>query len=1101
MTPRVLIANRGEVAVRIARAASVLGWQSVAVYAPDDAGSLHVRRADRSMALPGRGAAAYLDPAALIRAAQEQEATHVHPGYGFLSENADFARACAAAGLVFVGPDAETLDLFGDKSRARELAQQLGIPVIPGTDGPTTLAQAQEFMQAQNSVEGGDSAIMLKACSGGGGRGMRVVTDLGALPDAFEQATREARLAVGQGDLYAERLVTRARHIEVQVLGDGQDVTHLWERDCTVQRRHQKLLEFAPAPHLPQGVRTALIGAALQLARAVKYRCLGTFEFLVTPEGDCFFIEANPRLQVEHTVTEAWCGTDLVTAQLRLSCGETLAAVGQPIRPADAAPPSGQAVQARVNMETLDASGQASVSGGTVQTFTPPSGPGVRVDTFVTTGLTPSPQYDALLAKVIVNRPGDALPALLRQLDAALSEFQVGGVGTNLPLLRAMLHHPDMPGYDLSTRWLDEHLPELVAASEAFETVPAAQSAGAAPGPSAALASSELPSPEPGTERLTAPTTGLLLAYQVAPGERVRRGQCLALVEAMKIEFQIEAPQDGVVLACHLAPGSSVSLGQPLLDLTVEEDGGPEAESVRRDLNILPSSYASWQERLHATTDEARPAAVQKRHAAGKLTARENVAALLDEGSFNEYGALALAAQRGRRTQAELLALSPADGLITGVGTVNAAQFPDAATCAVAAYDYSVMAGTQGHFNHLKLDRLVALAAQWKWPLVLFAEGGGGRPGDTDVQTASALVTPTFLSFAALSGQVPLVGVVAGYCFAGNAALLGCCDVVIATRDSSIGLGGPAMIEGGGLGVVAAGDIGPVNVLAEKGVVDLVADTEAEANHLARRYLSYFQGDVTGWEAADQRELRWVIPEVRKRAYDVRALLNLLADTGSVLELRRAFAPGLVTALVRIGGKAFGVIANDPAVLGGAIDAAGADKSARFLNLCDAHRLPLLSLIDTPGFMVGPDSEAEGAVRHVSRLFVRAAKLSVPFFAVVTRRAYGLGAQAMAAGGLHAPALTVSWPGGEFGPMGLEGAVRLGYRRELAAVSDPQEREALYQKLVIQAYAQGEAVNVAAHLEVDAVIDPAETRDWLLRTLRAAPYSTERHEGGIVDPW
>ena len=1091
MTPRVLIANRGEVAVRIERAVSALGWQSVAVYAPDDAGSLHVRRADEAVALGGRGAAAYLDGAALLRVAQEHGATHVHPGYGFLSENADFARACAQAGRVFVGPDPDTLDLFGDKSRARGLAQRLGVPVIPGTDGATTLEEAAAFMQAQ-----GGAPVMLKACSGGGGRGMRVVRQADDLAAAFEQAAREARLAVGQGDLYAERLIERARHIEVQVAGDGQSVTHLWERDCTVQRRHQKLLEFAPAPHLPQPIRTALIGAALQLAQEVKYRCLGTFEFLVTPGGDFYFIEANPRLQVEHTVTEEWCGTDLVTAQLRLAAGETLTAVGLATQPADAAPPPGQAVQARVNMETLGADGQVHVSGGQVQTFTPPGGPGVRVDTFVTTGLTPSPQYDALLAKVIIHRRDAALPGLLRQAAAALSEFQIAGVSTNLAFLQALLHHPDVQKYDLSTHWLDEQLPELVTQAAEYDDVSASTQAPTSSGPS------PLPDATPGTERLTAPTTGMLVAYDVQPGQRVRRGECLAVVEAMKIEFQIEAPRDGQVVACHLAAGSSVTLGQPLLDLAADEDAGDAVTAEEeRDLDALPASYAGWQRRLRATTDEARPAAVEKRHAAGKLTARENVAALLDAGSFNEHGALALAAQRGRRSEEELLTLSPADGLITGVGTVNAGQFPDTAACAVAAYDYTVLAGTQGYFNHHKLDRLIALAGQWKWPLVLFAEGGGGRPGDTDMPVAAALVTPTFLNFAALSGQVPLVGVAAGACFAGNAALLGCCDVVIATRDSSIGLGGPAMIEGGGLGVVAAGDIGPAEVLAQKGVVDLLAENDAEANELARRYLTYFQGDVAGWEAADQRELRWVIPQVRKRAYDVRALLHLLADTGSVLELRRAFAPGLLTALVRIGGKAFGVIANDPAVLGGAIDAAGADKAARFFNLCDTHRLPVLSLVDTPGFMVGPASEAEGAVRHVSRLFVRAAKLTVPFFAVITRRAYGLGAQAMAAGSLHAPALTVSWPGGEFGPMGLEGAVRLGYRRELAAVSDPQEHEALFQKLVAQAYAQGEAVNVAAHLEVDAVIDPAETRDWLLRALRVSPYSAQRREGGLVDPW
>ncbi len=866
-----------------------------------------------------------------------------------------------------------------------------------------------------------------------------------------------------------------------------------------MQRRHQKLLEFAPAPGLPQPVRSALIGAALKLARQVRYRGLGTFEFLVTQGGTFYFIEANPRLQVEHTVTEEWCGTDLVCAQLRLVSGERLTDVGLSVQPADAPPPPGQAAEARVNMETLGADGQVRASGGTLKVFTPPGGPGVRTDTFVMAGLTPSPLYDTLLAKVIVKQRAGTLDRLLRQVAQALAEFQVGGVSTNLAFLRVLLGHPEVQTYSVNTSWLDTHLPELV---EQTQTIQAQQLVDESPGVDRAEEDQApaLPEATEGTVRLVAPTHGVLVAYEAALGERVRQGQCLAVVESMKTEFQIEAPVSGRVAACYLTPGSGVAQGQGLLDIAVEEDQpDTERQGSVRDLDAVPAAYAEWQRRQAGTLDAGRPVAVAKRHDGGKPTARENIAALLDEGSFNEYGALALAAQRGRHSEEKLLTMSPADGLITGVGTVNGEQFPEAASCAVAAYDYTVLAGTQGYFNHLKLDRLVSQAANWKWPLILFAEGGGGRPGDTDMPVASALATPSFLSFAALSGQVPLVGVVSGNCFAGNAALLGCCDVIIATPDSSTGLGGPAMIEGGGLGVVSAAEIGPVSTLAPAGVIDLLAENDAHAVELARQYLSYFQGDLLEWKVADQRELRWVIPEVRKRVYDVRRLLELLADRDSVLELRPDFARGLVTALVRIGGKPFGVIANDPAVLGGAVDAAGADKAARFLGLCNTHRLPLLSLIDTPGFMVGPESEAQAAVRHVSRLFLRAAKLTVPFFSVVTRRAYGLGAQAMSAGSLHAPAMTVSWPGGEFGPMGLEGAVRLGYRRELAAVSDPAEREALFQKMVGQAYDQGRAVNVAAHLEIDAVIDPAETRQWLLRALRATTW--EKEPQGFVDSW
>ena len=432
--------------------------------------------------------------------------------------------------------------------------------------------------------------------------------------------------------------------------------------------------------------------------------------------------------------------------------------------------------------------------------------------------------------------------------------------------------------------------------------------------------------------------------------------------------------------------------------------------------------------------------------------------------------------------------MSPADGLVAGVGSVNGALFGDEKSrCMVIAYDYTVFAGTQGMMNHKKKDRMLRLAEEWRIPVVLFAEGGGGRPGDTDSMGVAGLDIPTFATFARLSGLVPLVGIVSGRCFAGNAALLGCCDVIIATRNANIGMGGPAMIEGGGLGVFTPEEVGPIDVQAPNGVVDLVVEDEAEAVLKAKQYLAYFQGPLAEWRAADQRLLRRLIPENRLRAYDVRAVIEALCDEDSVLELRRDFGIGIVTALVRIEGRPFGLLANNPHHLGGAIDAPAADKAARFLQLCDAYGLPIVSLCDTPGFMVGPEVEKLAQVRHVSRMFVTSASLSVPWFTVVLRKGYGLGAQGMTGGSFHAPFFIVSWPTGEFGGMGLEGAVRLAYRRELEAVDDPALRDALYQKLVAQLYQAGKANNMAAFLEIDDVIDPADTRRWILRGLRSVP--------------
>ncbi|MFN3852852.1 MAG: carboxyl transferase domain-containing protein [Phreatobacter sp.] len=1092
----ILIANRGEIAIRIARACASLGLRSVAVHTADDASSLHVLRADRAVALPGRGAAGYLDIAAVVAAAQEAGCDAIHPGYGFLSENADFAEACAAAGLTFIGPTPDMLRLFGDKTAARALAEACGVPVLAGSPRSADAASAQAFLAAL----GPGGAVMVKAVAGGGGRGMRVARTAAELEAAWARSSSEALAAFGNGDLYVEELIEAARHIEVQVIGDGTDVVHLGERECTLQRRHQKLVEIAPSPTLAPALRARITEAAVTMARKVGYRSLGTFEFLVdAAQPDRFvFIEANPRLQVEHTVTEAITGIDLVQTQIRVAGGASLGALG--LTQATVPAPRGHAIQLRINMETMQADGSALPAGGQITVYEPPGGVGLRVDGFGYAGYRASAAFDSLLAKLIVHEPAGDFAAAVRAARRAIAEFRIEGVATNAAFLSALLERDDVAANEVTTRTIDSQAPALVARAAAL--------ARPAPGASAApAAAARMVAGPPGTEPVTAPMAGLVVSVDVAVGDEIRPGATVAVLEAMKMEHVIAAPAGGIVRRIDVVRGDVAQAGEALVHVEPRDlDAEGRTETVAIDLDAIRPDLAEVIARQRLTLDAARPEAVARRARTGGRTGRANVMDLCDPGSFMEYGAFAVAAQRSRRPLDELLRSTPGDGVITGIGTVNADLVgPERATTVVIAYDYTVLAGTQGIIGHDKQDRILKIAADLERPLVLFAEGGGGRPGDTDKELlkSASLDVPTFSAFARLSGLVPLIGIVNGRCFAGNAALLGCCDVIIATKNANIGMGGPAMIEGGGLGVFAPEEIGPAPVQWRNGVIDLLVDDEAEAVATAKRYLAYFQGPLPDWQAADQRLLRNAIPENRLRSYDIRSVIHTLADSGSVLELRRGFGHGMVTALIRIEGRPMGLIANNPLHLGGAIDAEAADKAARFLQMCDAFDLPVLSLCDTPGFMVGPEVEATAQVRRVCRMFVGGANLSVPFFTVVLRKGYGLGAQAMAAGCFHNPVFNVSWPTGEFGGMGLEGAVRLGYRNELAAIVDPEQREAEYRRKVEALYARGKAINMASLLEIDGVIDPAETRAWISRGLAAVgmPAPRRGRKRAFIDTW
>ena len=1113
-----LIANRGEIALRIHRTAREMGIHTVGIYPEDDKESLHVQMLDEAVILEGTGASAYLGIEQIIEVAQQSGCEAIHPGYGFLSENAEFAQACVDNGIIFVGPSPNSLILFGDKLSARNLANQNSIPVLPATEVLSDWQVAADFfdqVQPQNT-------IILKAVSGGGGRGMRLIESREGIQSALERGMTEAESSFGSGDLYAELYLQNALHIEIQVVCDQHSgVSHLGERDCSIQRRHQKVVEVAPSPQLPQALKERIFEAATKLATVANYDNIGTFEFLVdgselSEESPFYFMEANPRLQVEHTVTEEVTGVDLVRTQLEIASGANLADLGLSLE--DTPKPRGYSIQLRINMEKLQVDGVALPRFGLIDCFRPSQGPGVRVDTFGYEGYRTSTLYDSLLAKLIVTSGSSSFSETVTRANRALGEFVIDGVETNLNVLMNILADPEIASGRMRTRFIDENLQTLTKERETAVFAKRGESS------TVELAGAKLDTADPlavlregrqqreeqraraakqrtfdeGYFPVRATMQATIQSLEIDLGSEVVETQEIIVLSAMKMEHVVFAPASGVVSEINIKEGDTVLEDTVLLVVKEQEVAKSRQEGeVELDLDTPRPDLAEVIRRRSLTTDESRIRQTTKRHGQAGRTARENIYDLADDGSFVQWGSLAVG-QGLHGTVDELLDYAPSDGLVMGFGHVNGHEFrEEKSRCVLMSYDYSVLAGSQGGMNHKMMDRMFQTAAKINSPLVLFTEGGGGRAGGGSrnarpgrggspvISGGGGLNTPSWALLSNLSGRVPVVGVNAGFCFAGNAVLLGCCDVIIATENSSIGIGGPAMIEGGGLGVYSPEEVGPMSVQVQNGVVDIAVKDEEEAVEVTKRYLSYFQGPLVSWEAPDQRLLRHVIPENRLRVYDIRELLNILADRDSVLELRPQFGTAMITSFLRIEGKPMGVIANNPAVISGAIDSDAADKAARFMKLCDAFQIPILLLCDCPGIMVGPEDEKTAIVRHAARMFVIGANIKVPTYMVILRKAYGLGAQAMGGGNHRLPVFVVAWPTSEFGGMGLEGQVKLGQRARLEAIEDLKERQAAYERMVENAYNRGKGLNAGHVFEVDDVIDPADTRRWIIAGMKA----------------
>ena len=1105
MFKRVLIANRGEIAVRVARAAAGLGVESVSIYAPADALGLHVRAATQAHALADSAdpVAAYLDIASLVAAARASGCDCVHPGYGFLSESAAFARACADAGLTFIGPGPDALALFGDKTRARELAASLRIPIVPGS---TPLASAEE---AEADAAALGYPVMLKASAGGGGRGMRAVLGPDEMAAAFARCRSEAQAAFGDGAVFLEKLVKRPRHIEVQILADAAgDIVHLYERDCSVQLRNQKVVEIAPAPNLDPALRARILADAIKLARAAAYVNAGTVEFLVDPEtGKHYFIECNPRIQVEHTVSEQVTGVDLVEAQFRISAGQTLKALGVAGGTAVEAP-RGYAVQARI----------MATGPGTITGYKEPTGPGVRVDSCGYLGLSPPPQFDPMFAKLIgQSNSSHSLASALDRTLRALDEFQIQGLPTNLGQLRAILSDPDLRAGDARTTLLAEH-PELATAGPAvpapsgalalFEQQAAALGGGRIAAPAAQPATVLLTVPD-GEEGVECPMPGAVIEISVEPGASVAAGDTLMVVSAMKMETAVTAPCAGVVgtIAPHEV-GATVAAGQ--IVATIAPSGGAASDPREYGEDSwapMLAEVAALQAIAHnrfapGSTD---PGVVRQRDR-GKLTCRERIDLLFEAGSFREVGSLAGFASYD--DEGRVADFTPANH-IGGWGRVEARPG------VVCADDFTSRGGHSDGSIGAKSGYLDRLSITMRCPSVRLLDGssGGGsvasmvptqsRSGESAAKESTGAITAgrprvtggggSFLPghlgssmFAEQLGQVPVVNLLLGSVVGIGAAkaVLGHFSVMV--RDiAQLFVAGPPVVSHAMGYDISKEDLGDWRIHCRNGSVDNLAETEEDAVAQTRRFLSYLPSSV--YEAppvlhaddpADraEEELFTLVPRKRTTTFDMRRAIRLMADKGSFFEIGPLWGTDQITGFVRFNGYPMGVIASDSRHLnGGALTADGCDKLKRHLDVCDLFHIPVLNLVDNPGFAVGLEHEIAGTIRKGGEWMIAFAQTEIPIFTVIMRRSFGV------AGNNYAtPRSGVSprvvWPAADAGGIPPEGGIEAAYKRQLAEAAEPAALRAEINARIESARGPVGPLN---RFQMEEMIDPRDTRRWV----------------------
>lgn len=1108
---KVLIANRGEIAIRIARAASALGIESVAVYSAADALSLHTRYASEMAQLRGNDPLSpYLDADELLRVAREHGCDCVHPGYGFLAENAAFAEACASDGLVFIGPAPDALALFGDKVRARALAQSVGVPVIPGSESALVDAAA-----AGRIAEGLGYPVMLKASAGGGGRGMRLVQSAAELPQHFERCKAEALAAFGNGAVFVEKALSRPRHIEVQVLGDSAgNVVHLFERDCSVQRRNQKVVEVAPAPGLDPAVRARILEDAVKLVREAGYANAGTVEFLVAEGGRHYFIECNPRIQVEHTVTEQVLGLDLVEAQFRVAAGATLAELG--LGSQEAVPsPRTFAVQARV----------VATAPGKMNAYREPSGPGVRVDGCGYAGYAPAPQFDPLFAKVIgsSSSAGTFESAVDRTL-RALEEFHVEGLASNLDELRAVLAHPVFRAGEATTTWLETLTPPEQARSGAGPLSLLAGSGNRAKNGVSAAAAPGLDVPE-GMVALASPLAGSVVEWSVTEGAVVAEGDPVIVVTAMKMETTVAAPCAGVVSATlALIPGDAVANGQVLAAIE------PVGAAVATPSPSVRAADEGWQPILDdiATLESiahrrlapgSNDPGVRRQRDRGKLTCRERISLLLDEGSFREVGSVAGFATYD--DEGRIADFTPANH-VGGWGAI------EGRTAIVCADDFTSRGGHSDGAIAGKSTYLDRLSIELKVPSVRLLDGssGGGsvasmvpaqrKEGEANAQESTGAISAgrprvtgtggSFLPghlgssmFAEQLATVPVVNMLLGSVVGIGAAKAVLGHFAVMVRDiAQLFVAGPPVVSHAMGYDITKEDLGDWRIHCRNGSVDNLAETEEEAAAMVRRFLSYLPPSVfeappvlapNAADPPDRRDeaLFSIVPRKRTATFDIRRAIRLLADEGSFFEIGPLWGSDQVTGFARFNGYPLGVIASDSRhVNGGALTADGCSKLTRHLDLCDLFHIPVLNLVDNPGFAVGVEHETTSTIRKGAEWMIAFAQIRVPIFTVLMRRSFGVAGNNYATPQSR-PSVRVAWPAADVGGIPPEGGIEAAYRRQLAEAADPVAFRAELEARIESARGP---LGPLSRFQLEEIIDPRDTRrlvcEWVENAYRVA---------------
>lgn len=1111
MHTRVLIANRGEIAIRIAKSAIALGLESVGVYPAIDAFSLHTRCMTESHELGTAADAveAYLNADALVQIAKSRGCDCLHPGYGFLSENAAFAALCAAEGVTFIGPSPETLALFGDKVRARALAESLDIPIVPGSVEPIGSVREADKLAHELGYP-----VILKAAAGGGGRGMRVVVRAEQMAEAFERCRSEAQAAFGNGAVFLERLIARPRHIEVQILADSEgNVIHLHERDCSVQLRHQKVVEVAPAPGLDPTLREQMLTAAITLVKAAAYVNAGTVEFLVSPEtGEYFFIECNPRIQVEHTVTEQVTGIDLVETQFRLAAGETLASLGLGDQHA-VSTPRGFAVQARV----------VAASTGNITAYKEPSGAGIRVDACGYLGYAPPPQFDPLLAKLICT--SGSYTAALARTRQALGEFHIGELQTNVPQLRAILAHPSVQAGDARTSLLAE-TPELntvsLSAAEGSALALLEQQAaklGVTAPEQGATQTSRLPALEvaEGQKAVHCPLESSVVEVRVSVGDRVSPGDTLLVVSAMKMETMVTAGYAGVIVALQpLQAGDTVAAGQVVAVVSpAHVDTPQETESAQPWGKVLEEVTLLQQFAKQRLAPGSNDPGVVRQRSRGKLTCRERIELLLDEGSFREVGSVAGFASYDE--EGTITGFTPANS-VGGWGKI------DRRGVVVCADDFTSRGGHADGAIAAKSGYLDRLATEMRMPSIRLLDGssGGGsvaamvpaqkKEGESSARESSGAIKagrprvaggggsylPGHLGSTMYTEQlatIPVVNLLLGSVVGIGAAkaVLGHFSVMV--RDiAQLFVAGPPVVSHAMGYDITKEELGGWHIHCTNGSVDNLAESEEEAMEMTRTFLSYLPSSVyevppvhaeNASDPIDRREeeLPTLIARKRTTTFDIRKAIRLMADRDSFFEIGPLWGTDQVTGFVRFNGYPLGVIASDSQhANGGALTADGCDKLTRHLDLCDLFHLPLLNLIDNPGFAVGLEHERTGTIRKGAEWMIAFAQVRVPIFTVLMRRSFGVAGNNYATPRSE-PSMRVTWPAADVGGIPPEGGIEAAYKRQLAEADDPVAFRAELNARIESVRGPLGPLN---KFQIEEMIDPRDTRRYICEWVETA---------------